>query len=77
MGLVLIIQSILECNCHTHTDSLGHITVVHSQATYNVIIGRLTLIAALSGTNGENAAFLLKSLPTHDLSLPMEEQICG
>ena len=65
MDLVLTSQSILECNFHTHTDLLGHITVVHSQATYNVLIGRLTLTAALSGTKGENAAFRLKSLPTH------------
>ena len=67
MDLVLTSQSILECNFHTHTDLLGHITVVHSQATYNVLIGRLTLTAALSGTKGENAAFCLKSLPTHGL----------
>ena len=52
-------------NFHTHTDLLGHITVVHSQATYNVLIGRLTLTAALIGTKGKNAAFCLKSLPTH------------
>ena len=57
IGLVLTSQSILECNFHTHTDLLGHITVVHSQATYNVLIGRLTLTAALSGAKGENAAF--------------------
>ena len=66
MDLVLTSQSILECNFHTHTDLLGHITMVHnSQATYNVHIGWLTLTAALSGTKGENAAFRLKSLPTH------------
>ena len=59
MSLVLTPQSILECNFHTHTDLLGHITVIHSQATYNVLI---------DATKGENAAFRLKSLPTHVLS---------
>ena len=65
ISLVLTSQSILECNFHSHTDLLGHITVVHRQATYNVLIGMLTLTAALSGTKGENVAFRLKSLPTH------------
>ena len=66
MDLVLTSQSILERNFHTHTDLLGHITMVHnSQATYNVHIGLLTSTAALSDTKGENAAFRLKSLPTH------------
>ena len=74
MDLVLTSQSILECNFHTHTDLLGHITVVHSQATYNVLIGRLTLTAALSEPKGENAAFCLKSLPTHDVD---HELLCG
>ena len=73
MDLVLTSQSILECNFHTHTDLLGHITVVNSQATYNVLIGRLTLTAALSDTKGENAAFCLKSLPTHDLEFYLIE----
>ena len=52
------VKSILECNFHTHTDLLGHITVVHSQATYNVLIGRLTLTAALSGTKRRKRGLL-------------------
>ena len=75
MGLFLTSQSILECNFYTHTDLLGHITVVHCQATYNVLIGRLTLTAALSGTKGENVAFRLKSVPTHGLRL--HQTTCG
>ena len=41
-----------------HADFNTHVATVR---------GRLTLTAAFSGTQVENVAFWLKSLPTHDL----------
>ena len=62
--LVLTNQSII-CNSYTH------VGLYHSgpRTDYSIqhAYGKLTLTAALSGTNVRNVAYRLKSLPTHDV----------
>ena len=52
--------------------------MLHSQtSSYKMLMGRLTLIAALGGTKVDNAAFNLESLPTHVLGYEAQLQLAN